>query len=96
MESNVIAREALAHEIAARENISFNKANSILKTTLSLVSEKLEEGYNVRLTDFGTFTQTTRAARNYRIPKTGEIRQKDERRAVRFNASTRLKDKLNQ
>lgn len=91
---SVIAREALAAELAVKEGISVTKANKLLKTTFELITDHLSEGANVRLTGFGTLRQAVLAARDYRNPRTGSAMSKGERRAIRFEASTKLEQAI--
>lgn len=91
---SVIARESLAAELAMKESISVTKANQLLKTTFDLISEHLSAGNNVRLTGIGTLRQATLSARTYRNPRTGAVSPKGERRAIRFEASTKLEQAI--
>jgi integration host factor subunit alpha len=71
------------------------RASRLVDTTFEIIKSKLEKGEEVLISRFGKFKVKFKWARKGRNPKTGEQIILDSRRVVNFQASQKLKDKLN-
>lgn len=58
--------------ISDKTDISKTQAKAVLESTLSAITESLQEGEQVQLVGFGTFKVNRRNARTGRNPQTGE------------------------
>lgn len=78
------------------DNIGLNKreAKEMVEAFFGLISERLIEGQEVKLSGFGNFQLRTKAPRPGRNPRTGELIPIAARRVVTFHASQKLKDQL--
>lgn len=65
-------KRELIETLTRRSLLSKSQATDFLHHLLALVTETLQEGSQVRLLAFGTFSTRVRAARNGRHPKTGD------------------------
>ena len=63
--------------------------------TIEAITEALKAGDDVRLTGFGTFAVSKRAAREGRNPRTGKPVAIQASNSARFTAGKALKDALN-
>ena len=66
-----------------------------MEEVLNEVIDTLEQGENVKIAGFGSFTIRDKATRIGRNPKTGEEVPIEPRRVLSFRASSMLKDRLN-
>lgn len=62
----------LAGKVADKLKLKKTMVESVIETTLGLVTETLSKGEKVRLVGFGNFLVRSRAARVGRNPQTGE------------------------
>jgi DNA-binding protein HU-beta len=86
----VISKSDLANRIAKKTNVSMAKGNDIVNTVLDSITDALAHGEEVRLTGFGTFKISQRAARTARNPRTGQPIQVPASRRPTFSAGTKL------
>ncbi|BCO09319.1 DNA-binding protein HU-beta [Desulfolithobacter dissulfuricans] len=85
----------LISKVAQENNMSKADAKRMVNNILNTISTALVDGDSrVSLADFGIFTVVTRPAREGRNPKTGEVIQIKERKAVKFKPSTKLLEKF--
>ena len=87
----IVNKEDLARYVAARTNTDFGKAKLAVEATLEAITEQVGEGNEVRLTGFGKFSTSQRAARQGRNPQTGETIQIPAKRLPKFTAGAELK-----
>ena len=66
-------KEELVSAIAAASKMTKKDVNVVLDSTLKCVSDALKEEDKVTLVGFGTFQVKSRAAREGRNPKTGDV-----------------------
>ena len=78
--------------IAEKSDLSKKDAESALNATLAVITAELEKGNDVQLTGFGTFSVKTRAPREGKNPRTGEMIAIPETKAPTFKAGKALKD----
>lgn len=78
------------------EQIGLNKRESkeMIDAFFDLISERLVEGTEVKISGFGNFQIRVKAPRPGRNPRTGEAIPIDARRVVTFHASHKLKDQI--
>lgn len=78
------------------EQIGLNKreAKDMIEAFFELISERLVEGKDVKISGFGNFQIRTKAPRPGRNPRTGESIPIQARRVVTFHASHKLKDQI--
>lgn len=62
---------------------------------MTVVMDDVAAGNKVQLIGFGTFESTTRAAREMRNPRTGEMSMHPETRNAKFKPSKVFKEKMN-
>lgn len=76
------------------EQIGFNKRESkdIVDAFFDVISSRLIQGEDVKLSGFGNFQIRTKAPRPGRNPRTGEPVAIEARRVVTFHASPKLKE----
>lgn len=77
-------------------SISHSEATSIVEDIVSCFAEKLVEGEEIKISGFGKFVVSEKAARKGRNPKTGEGLIIPAHRVIRFRPSPILRDNLNQ
>lgn len=85
----------LIAQVADRSALSKNDAARAVETVFDLITEALKQGDEVRLTGFGTFLVSTRAASEGRNPQTGEKIQIPSSKSPKFKAGKQLKDAVN-
>lgn len=78
------------------EQIGLNKRESkeMIDAFFELISERLVEGREVKISGFGSFQIRLKAPRPGRNPRTGEAILIEARRVVTFHASHKLKDQI--
>lgn len=81
--------------IAENSGISKKNVEEVLKNFVTVVMDDVAAGNKVQLIGFGTFESATRAAREMRNPKTGEMRMHPETRNAKFKPSKVFKEKMN-
>lgn len=85
----VATRIDVAKAVAERQKISIQDANSIIGTTIEVLSELVKKD-DVHLVGLGGFRRVTLPARQGRNPKTGESISIPEKVVVRFKPSKSL------
>jgi integration host factor subunit alpha len=70
------------------------EATEMADSFFAIMSEKLVDGEEVKLSNFATFKVRTKASRPGRNPRTGEPVEISKRRIVTFQSSAWLKSKL--
>ncbi len=87
-------REELVKEIATNVGVTQTKAAEALESLVNSIKESLNRGEDVKLSGFGTFKVTQRAARKGRNPKTGAEIQIPAKSVAKFKFSSSLKKTL--
>ena len=88
-------RTALAETLAKKYKFAVADAKQILDFITDTIGETLANGEEVHITGFGNFYTTDVGAKGFRMPN-GEIFNKEAFKAVKFAATGKLKDKVNQ
>ena len=91
----MINKTDLAAKIAETLDIPKAKAADAVSVLVTLMTDTLIKGEQVRITDFGTFEVRERAARTGRNPQTGETIEIPASKTVGFKASKKLKEAVN-
>jgi DNA-binding protein HU-beta len=88
-------RKEMAQDLAARTELSENKAYGVIGEIMDIISGRLKKGDSVTLVGFGTWSVAKRAARKGRNPSTGESIKIKAKKVTRFKAGTSLKNTVN-
>ncbi len=86
----------LVAKVAAGAGLSKADSAKAVDGILDAISNALEQGSDVRLIGFGTFSVLSRAASTGRNPRTGETIQIPPSNLPKFKAGKGLKDAVNQ
>ena len=73
-------------------NVSQAMAEDMVNTFIKVVTESVANGDPVQLVGFGTFTTSTRAARQGRNPQTGAMMTIPAKKVPKFSAGKAFKD----
>lgn len=78
------------------DHLGMNKRESkqMVEAFFDLMTERLVDGHDVRISGFGNFQVRTKAPRPGRNPRTGDPVAIQERRVVTFHASQKLKAQI--
>lgn len=85
----------LIEKVAQTADLTHAAAGQAVKATLQAIVDAVSAGEAVRVSGFGSFTVTKRAARHGRNPRTGESIPIAARNSLRFHAGKTVKDALN-
>ena len=77
------------------EPLTKQRASRLVNATFEIIKKKLETGEQVLISRFGKFNVKFKWAGKSRNPRTGEQIIVESRRVVKFQASQKLKEKLN-
>lgn len=88
-------RTALAETLAKKYKFAIADAKQILDFITDTIGDTLANGEEVHITGFGNFYTTDVGAKGFRMPN-GEIFNKEPFKAIKFAATGKLKDKVNQ
>jgi DNA-binding protein HU-beta len=88
-------KSQLIEQVAAAAEINNASAVRAVDAMLDIISSTLRRGETVTLSGFGTFTVSSRVARNGRNPRTGQPIVIPASRSPRFKAGKGLRDALN-
>ncbi|MDE2792362.1 MAG: integration host factor subunit alpha [Paracoccaceae bacterium] len=94
MENRTLTRRDLRIAVIREVGLSQNECSDFVENVLSLISDALVRGEQVKITSFGTFRTRDKAERWGRNPKTKVPALIDARRVVTFHASRTLKDRI--
>lgn len=85
----------LINKIAASADITKAAADKALVGMLEAITDTLQQGENVTLIGFGTFSTNERAARIGRNPQTGKEIKIAAKTVVKFKVGKKLGDEVN-
>lgn len=88
-------RTALAETLAKKYKFAVADAKQILDFITDTIGDTLANGEEVHITGFGNFYTTDVGAKGFRMPN-GEIFNKEAFKAIKFSATGKLRDKVNQ
>jgi len=92
---NLVNKSELVDAVADSADISKAAASRAVDAMISTVSSALQNGDQVSLVGFGTFSVKERAARTGRNPRTGESIEIPAAKNPVFKAGKALKDAVN-
>ena len=90
-----MTKTELAEQMAQDAGISKAIADTALRSCIDRITNSLQNGQEVTIVGFGTFSVTSRAARTGRNPQTGEPITIKASRVPRFKPGKTLKDAVN-
>ncbi len=90
--SDIKSRSDVVNEVAAQVDMPQKEVDAVLRAFESAVMRQAAGGGEIRLTGFGSFKISSRAARTSRNPQTGDPIEVAERNAIRFVPGQALKD----
>ena len=90
--STIKSRGDVVDEVAALSDLPQKKVDEIIRAYEQTIMRQAASGGEIRMTGFGTFKITHRAARTSRNPQTGEPVEVSARNAIRFVPGQALKD----
>lgn len=88
-------KQELIDAIAKEAAVTKVDAAKVLEAVVSVITKALKKGDEVRLTNFGTFAVTKRAATEGRNPRTGAKIKIPASKQPKFRAGKGLKDSVN-
>ena len=88
-------KKELVKAIAEKLETTQKAAGEQLDAILEVIAEELAKGTEVKISGFGTFSISERAAREGRNPSTGETIQIAASKSPKFKAAKALKDAVN-
>lgn len=94
LETPALTKAHLAELLFEQIGLNKREAKEMIDAFFELISERLIEGKDVKITGFGNFQIRTKAPRPGRNPRTGEAIPIESRRVVTFHASHKLKDHI--
>ena len=90
-----MTKAELIEKAAAQSEVSKAEAGRVLDSLIGSLTQALAKGESVTLVGFGTFTVSSRAARQGRNPQTGSPISIPASKVPRFKAGKGLKDAVN-
>lgn len=88
-------KKELVKAIAEKLETTQKAAGEQLEAILEVITDALVAGEEVKISGFGTFSISERAAREGRNPQTGETIQIAASKSPKFKAAKALKDAVN-
>lgn len=88
-------KQELINEVALKADLPKQKAQAAVEAVIESIKGTLQEGGEVRLVGFGTFTVSSRAATTGRNPRTGDTINIPASKNPKFKAGKELKDAVN-
>jgi DNA-binding protein HU-beta len=89
-----VNKNELIDAVASAASMKKSEAESVIEAVFDTIARELKNGSEVRLTGFGTFVVSQRAATEGRNPRTGETIQIPARKVPRFRAGKGLKEAI--
>ena len=93
--AGALTRNDLTEAVYREIGLSRTESATWVEQVLNEVIGSLEDGDNVKIAGFGSFSIRAKNTRIGRNPKTGEEVAIEPRRVLSFRASSMLKDRLN-
>lgn len=93
--SNVLTITDLTNTLAEQKGLTKKAAKEQIEAVVALITDRIVEGDTVRVTGLGSFSVVEREARTGRNPQTGEALEIAASKAVKFKATSSLKEAVN-
>ena len=87
-------KNELIDAVATAASIKKSEAETVIDAVFDTIAGELKKGSEVRLTGFGSFVVSNRAATEGRNPRTGETIKIPARKVPRFRAGKGLKEAI--
>ena len=87
-------RNDLVEEVSNNVGLPLSESSKIVEQIIEEILFSLEEGLDVKISSFGTFSVKNKRSRIGRNPKTGVEAPISARNVVTFNSSNILKEKF--
>jgi integration host factor subunit alpha len=94
LETPALTKAQLADLLFDQIGLNKRESKDMVDAFFDLISERLAQGQDVKLSGFGNFQIRTKAPRPGRNPRTGEAIPIQARRVVTFHASSKLKEQI--
>jgi len=94
LETAAVTKAHLADMLFDRLGLNKRESKDMVDAFFDLISARLVNGTDVKISGFGNFQIRTKAPRPGRNPRTGEAIAIEARRVVTFHASHKLKDHI--
>ena len=88
-------KNELIAEVAEKSGLAKGEATKAVESTFEAITAALKAGDDVRITGFGTFVVTDRAASTGRDPRTGNEISIPAAKVPKFRAGKPLKEEVN-
>lgn len=94
LEISALTKAQLAERLFEQIGLNKRESKDMIDAFFDLISQKLIEGEEVKLSGFGNFQLRVKAPRPGRNPRTGELIPIEARRVITFHASQKLKEQV--
>ena len=94
LETPALTKAHLAEMLFEQIGLNKRESKDMIDAFFDLISQKLVEGEDVKISGFGNFQIRTKAQRPGRNPRTGESIPIEARRVVTFHARSKLKQQI--
>lgn len=94
LETPALTKAQLAELLFDHIGLNKRESKDMVDAFFDLITQKLLDGTDVKLSGFGNFQIRTKAPRPGRNPRTGEAIPIRARRVVTFHASSKLKEQI--
>ncbi len=94
LETPALTKAQLAEMLFEQIGLNKRESKEMIDAIFELITEKLVQGEEVKISGFGNFQIRTKSPRPGRNPRTGEPIPIQARRVVTFHASHKLKDQI--
>ncbi|MBP9727187.1 MAG: integration host factor subunit alpha [Gammaproteobacteria bacterium] len=88
---SALTKADLSESLFLELGLSKKDSKALVESFFSTISDVLEEGHPVKLSNLGNFDLRDKEARPGRNPKTMEVKEVKARRVVTFHAGQKLK-----
>ncbi|QOX79362.1 integration host factor subunit alpha [Trichlorobacter lovleyi] len=85
----------LVEKLQASIGLSRKDAAAMLESVFAIMKESLEAGETIKISGFGSFVVSQKAARRGRNPQTGEAITIEARKVLTFKPGSVLRDAIN-
>jgi integration host factor subunit alpha len=94
IETPALTKAQLAELLFDQIGLNKRESKDMIEAFFDLISQRLVEGEDVKISGFGNFQIRTKAPRPGRNPRTGQAIPIQARRVVTFHASHKLKEQI--
>ena len=95
IQTPTLTKAELAELLYEQLGLNKREAKDFIDEFFELITQRVAQGLDVKISGFGNFQVRTKQARPGRNPRTGEPVMVEARRAVTFHASNSLKSEIN-